>query len=74
MDPARLKITFPIDTDAEFLDLAVESGLGGMGTAYRGAEDRVIFLHRFEWPYKLIKAQLDQMKEDKAGFSWEIAI
>lgn len=72
MNPVRLKITFAPDTEDALLDRIVQSGFTGMGTAYRGAENKVIFLHRFEWPYHLIKAQLDEMKKDKEGFSWEV--
>jgi len=72
MTPSRIKITYPAHAPVEEIDLALESGFGGMGSAYRGSENRVLFVHRFEWPYDLIKAQLSVLQE-KGYLSWEEA-
>jgi hypothetical protein len=73
MAPTRLKITFPPNADADTMDLALESGFGGMGTAYRGETERVLYLSRFSWPFNVIEAQLNQSQRDGL-FKWEIAI
>jgi hypothetical protein len=73
MAPTRLKITFAPDADTEIVDLALESGFGGMGTAYRGESERVLYLSRFAWPFDVIEAQLNQSQRDGL-FKWEIAI
>ncbi len=54
----------------DVVDLALESGFGGMGEAYRGGRDRELFVHRFKWPYDLINAQLSVMREE-GQLLWE---
>jgi len=46
------------------IELALESGFGGVGVVYRGQEEDVLFVEPSEEGYKLLKAQLATMERE----------
>ena len=73
MNNHRLKLIFSEDTPRAEIEEAVEVSFGGMGTAYRGPGDRIVFLHKFEMPYELVIRQLTALQQDGFILSWEVA-
>jgi hypothetical protein len=69
----RIKITFPDSIPIAEVEEAVEARFGGMGSAYRGPGDRIVFLHNLEMPFELVTRQLTAFQEDGLILSWHVA-
>lgn len=63
MTPHRFRITYAEHVPLDVVELATDSGFGGFGSAYRGAEQRVLFLHNLKAPFDLVIAQLAELQK-----------
>ena len=70
MTGKRIRITFGAHVPLSEVQEAADCGFGGMGHAYLGAHERVIILHKLEWPYDLVARQLTALQGD-GYLSWE---
>jgi hypothetical protein len=71
MDRHRIKITYAPHVPLEEVELACESGFGGFGNVFRGAQERVLILHDLRVPYDIVSAQLTVL-QNHGELSWEV--
>jgi hypothetical protein len=70
MTSKRLRVTFADNVPLSEVQEAADCGFGGMGSAYRAGQERVIILHKLEWPYDLVARQLTALQKD-GYLRWE---